>query len=232
LSEIDFSKIPAHVAIIMDGNGRWAKKKSLPRIFGHRQGVKTVKNIVKAADSLGIKVLTLYAFSTENWKRPAVEVKALFSLLVQFLKKEFAELNEKGVRLRILGDISKLPENARKELDKACKETAENSGLQLNIALNYGARQEIIRAFRSIAEKGITNPDEDDISNALYTAGQPDPDLLIRTSGELRVSNFMLWQIAYCEIYVTDRLWPDFSRKDLEEAIIDFQKRERRFGGI
>ncbi|MCL2335270.1 MAG: isoprenyl transferase [Endomicrobia bacterium] len=216
----------------MDGNGRWAKKKSLPRIFGHRQGVKTVKNIVKAADSLGIKVLTLYAFSTENWKRPAVEVKALFSLLVQFLKKEFAELNEKGVRLRILGDISKLPENARKELDKACKETAENSGLQLNIALNYGARQEIIRAFRSIAEKGITNPDEDDISNALYTAGQPDPDLLIRTSGELRVSNFMLWQIAYCEIYVTDRLWPDFSRKDLEEAIIDFQKRERRFGGI
>ena len=232
MSEIDFSKIPAHVAIIMDGNGRWAKKKSLPRIFGHRQGVKTVKNIVKAADSLGIKVLTLYAFSTENWKRPAVEVKALFSLLVQFLKKEFAELNEKGVRLRILGDISKLPENARKELDKACKETAENSGLQLNIALNYGARQEIIRAFRSIAEKGITNPDEDDISNALYTAGQPDPDLLIRTSGELRVSNFMLWQIAYCEIYVTDRLWPDFSRKDLEEAIIDFQKRERRFGGI
>jgi len=232
LSEIDFSKIPAHVAIIMDGNGRWAKKKSLPRIFGHKQGVKTVKNIVKAADSLGIKVLTLYAFSTENWKRPETEVKALFSLLLMFLKKEFAELNERQVRLRILGDISKLPQNARNELGKACDMTAKNNGLQLNIALNYGARQEIIRAFRVLAEKGITNPDEDDISSALYTAGQSDPDLLIRTSGEFRISNFMLWQIAYAEIYVTDRLWPDFSRKDLEEAIIDFQGRERRFGGI
>ncbi len=232
MNEIELSKLPRHIAIIMDGNGRWAKKKSLPRVFGHKQGVKTVKSVVKAADSLGIKVLTLYAFSTENWKRPQTEIKALFSLLLQFLKKELKELHANGVKLRILGDISKFPDNIQKEIEKVRGLTAENKGLELNIALNYGSRQEIIRAFGKIAEKGIKNPTEEDISEYLYTAGQPDPDLLIRTSGEMRISNFLLWQIAYSEIYVTEKLWPDFSKKDLEDAVTDYQKRERRFGGI
>lgn len=216
----------------MDGNGRWAKKKSLPRIFGHKQGVKTVKEIVKAATSLDIKVLTLYAFSTENWKRPVSEINALFTLLLQFLKKELKEFSESGVRLRILGDISALPEKVQNEIKKVLDLTSKNKGLQLNIALNYGARQELIECFKNLAKKGINNPTEQEISDSLYTAGQPDPDLLIRTSGEHRISNFLLWQIAYSEIYVTDKLWPDFTKKDLEQAIAEFQKRERRFGGI
>jgi len=216
----------------MDGNGRWAKKKSLPRIFGHKQGVKTVKEIVKASDSLGIKVLTLYAFSTENWKRPVSEVNALFSLMLQFLKKEFEELSANGIRLRVLGDMSKLPQKAQNEIKKACDLTSDNKGLQLNIALNYGARQELIECFKALAKKRIYNPTEKDVSDFLYTAGQPDPDLLIRTSGEFRVSNFLLWQIAYSEIYITEKLWPDFTKKDLEQAVIEFQKRERRFGGV
>jgi len=232
LSEIDFSTLPKHIAIIMDGNGRWAKKKSLPRIFGHKQGVKTVKEIVKAATSLDIKVLTLYAFSTENWKRPVSEINALFTLLLQFLKKELKEFSESGVRLRILGDISALPEKVQNEIKKVLDLTSKNKGLQLNIALNYGARQELIECFKNLAKKGINNPTEQEISDSLYTAGQPDPDLLIRTSGEHRISNFLLWQIAYSEIYVTDKLWPDFTKKDLEQAIAEFQKRERRFGGI
>ncbi|MCL2484980.1 MAG: isoprenyl transferase [Endomicrobia bacterium] len=232
MSEIDFSTLPKHIAIIMDGNGRWAKKKSLPRIFGHKQGVKTVKEIVKAATSLDIKVLTLYAFSTENWKRPVSEINALFTLLLQFLKKELKEFSESGVRLRILGDISALPEKVQNEIKKVLDLTSKNKGLQLNIALNYGARQELIECFKNLAKKGINNPTEQEISDSLYTAGQPDPDLLIRTSGEHRISNFLLWQIAYSEIYVTDKLWPDFTKKDLEQAIAEFQKRERRFGGI
>jgi len=224
--------VPGHVAIIMDGNGRWAERKSLPRTFGHRQGVKTVKRIVKAASSLGIKVLTLYAFSTENWKRPHYEIKMFFSLLRQFVKKELKELSNSDVRLRVLGDLSKFPEDIKTGIEDACRVSSQNMGFELNIALNYGARQELIRAFKAMFEQGVKKPTEKIISSFLYTSGQPDPDLLIRTSGEFRVSNFLLWQIAYSEIYVTDKLWPDFTREDLEAAVLEFQKRERRFGGL
>ena len=224
--------IPGHVAIIMDGNGRWAKKKSLPRIFVHKQGVKTIKEIVKTANGLGVKVLSLYAFSTENWKRPQSEIKSLFSLIRQFIKKELRELSDSGVRLRILGDLSKFPENVKSEIKNACIITSQNTKFELNIALNYGARQEIIRAFEIMIKQGIKKPTEEIVSSFLYTCGQPDPDLLIRTSGELRVSNFLLWQIAYSEIYVTDKLWPDFTQDDLKIAIVAFQKRRRRFGGL
>ncbi|MDR1196129.1 MAG: isoprenyl transferase [Endomicrobium sp.] len=232
LSEIDFSSLPKHVAIIMDGNGRWAKKRSLPRILGHKQGVRTVKEIVKASSSLGIRVLTLYAFSTENWKRPQSEIKGLFSLLLQFLKKELREIHKNNVRLRILGDISKFPDKIQKELLSACELTGNNTGLEFNIALNYGARQEILRAFEKMAQEGIKDFTEEKFSEFLYTRGQPDPDLLIRTSGEMRISNFLLWQIAYCEIYITEKFWPDFNENDLKEAIIEYQKRERRFGAL
>ncbi|AKL97652.1 isoprenyl transferase [Endomicrobium proavitum] len=224
--------VPLHVAIIMDGNGRWAKRRALPRVFGHKQGVKTVKNIVKAADALGIKVLTLYAFSTENWKRPQKEIGALFSLLKQFIKIDFKEFADAGIRLRILGDLKKFPKDLQKEIIEVVKTTSRNKGLQLNIALNYGARQELARAFNLAIKKGVKKVSDKIISSFLYTAGQPDPDLLIRTSGEQRISNFLLWQIAYSEIYVTKKLWPDFSDKDLKEAIKEYQKRERRFGGI
>jgi len=224
--------IPGHVAIIMDGNGRWAKERSLPRVLGHAQGVKTVKKIVKIAVSLGIKVLTLYAFSTENWKRPKVEVKSLFSLLVRFINKELGELNNSKIRLRILGDLSKLPENIKTKISNICKITSKNTRFDLNIALNYGARQELIHAFEEMTKRGIRTPTEKIVSSFLYTTGQPDPDLLIRTSGEFRVSNFLLWQIAYSEIYVTNKLWPDFTEGDFKNAILEFQKRERRFGGI
>jgi undecaprenyl diphosphate synthase len=216
----------------MDGNGRWAKRRSLPRTFGHKEGVKTVKSIVKAADNLGIKVLTLYAFSTENWKRPQSEIKFLFSLIRQFIRKELEELNSSGVKLRILGDLSKFPKNIIKEIEHACCITSKNIGLELNIALNYGARQELIRAFEEMSNQGIKKFTEKMVSSFLYTAGQCDPDLVIRTSGEFRVSNFLLWQIAYSEIYITDKLWPDFTESDLRKAITTFQKRKRRFGGI
>ncbi|MDR2067021.1 MAG: isoprenyl transferase [Endomicrobium sp.] len=224
--------IPVHVAIIMDGNGRWAKERSLPRTFGHKQGVKTIKKIVKAASSLGIKVLTLYAFSTENWKRPKSEIKALMVLLKYFLSKEVDELNKEGVKLRALGDLSRFSEDIKIEIKKACDLTCNNTGLNLNIALNYGARQEILQAFEKMLKQGIKKPTEAILSSFLYTQGQPDPDLLIRTSGEFRISNFLLWQIAYSEIYIVDKLWPDFSKKDLESAIINFQSRQRRFGGV
>jgi undecaprenyl diphosphate synthase len=216
----------------MDGNGRWAKKRSLPRTFGHKQGVKAIKKIVKAASSLGIKVLTLYAFSTENWKRPKSEIKTLMVLLNFFLSKEVDELNKEGVKLRVLGDLSRFSEDIKIEIKKACDLTCNNTGLNLNIALNYGARQEILQAFEKMLKQGIKKPTEAILSSFLYTAGQPDPDLLIRTSGEFRISNFLLWQIAYSEIYIVDKLWPDFSEKDLERAIINFQSRQRRFGGV
>jgi undecaprenyl diphosphate synthase len=215
----------------MDGNGRWAKKRSLPRVFGHRQGVKTVKKIVKSASRLGVKVLTLYAFSTENWKRPKAEVDALFSLLSRFIKKDLKELIDTGIKFRILGDLSKFPQDLKSEILSVCKDTENNTGLELNIALNYGARQEIVKVFEEMLRQGIKKPTEEIVSSFLYTSGQPDPDLLIRTSGEFRISNFLLWQIAYSEIYVTNKLWPDFTSKDLESAISEFQKRDRRFGG-
>jgi undecaprenyl diphosphate synthase len=224
--------IPGHVAIIMDGNGRWAEKRSLPRTFGHKRGVKTVKRIIKAADSLGIRILTLYAFSAENWRRPQSEIKELFSLIVQFIKEELKELNNSGIKLRILGDLSKFPESIRTEIENASKITSQNMGLELNIALNYGARQELIYAFEEMSKQNIKRPTEEIISSFLYTAGQPDPDLFIRTSGEFRISNFLLWQIAYSEIYITDKLWPDFTQRDLETAVSEFQKRERHFGGL
>jgi undecaprenyl diphosphate synthase len=216
----------------MDGNGRWAKKRSLPRIFGHRQGVETVKEIVKSTCRLGVKVLTLYAFSTENWKRPKIEIRALFSLLSQFIKKDLKELVDAGVKLRVLGDLSAFPTGLKSEIASACRHTQNNTKLELNIALNYGARQEIVRAFENMLKKGIKKPTEEIVSSFLYTSGQPDPDLLIRTSGEYRISNFLLWQIAYSEIYITNKLWPDFTSQDFEDAVSEFQKRERRFGGI
>jgi undecaprenyl diphosphate synthase len=216
----------------MDGNGRWARKRSLPRSFGHRQGVKTIKKIVKSASRLGVKVLTLYAFSTENWKRPKAEVDVLFSLLSQFIRKDLKELSGAGIKLRILGDLSKFPQDLKSEILSVCKDAESNTDLELNIALNYGARQEIVKAFEEMLKQDIKKPTEKIVSSFLYTAGQPDPDLLIRTSGEFRVSNFLLWQIAYSEIYVTNKLWPDFTLKDLEAAIFEFQKRDRRFGGI
>jgi undecaprenyl diphosphate synthase len=216
----------------MDGNGRWAKKKFLPRSMGHRQGVKTVKEIVKASKEIGIKVLSLYAFSTENWKRPQSEIDILFTLLKTYIKESFQEFIDGGVCLRVLGDISKFPQDIRAEIDRTTKESAKNSDLYLNIALNYGARQELIFAFKQLAAEGIKEPTCEDVSDRLYTRGLPDPDLLIRTSGELRISNFLLWQIAYTEIYVTNTLWPDFTKNELIKAVIDFQKRERRFGGL
>jgi undecaprenyl diphosphate synthase len=216
----------------MDGNGRWAEERSLPRILGHAQGAKTVKKIVKIAIALGIKVLTLYAFSTENWRRPKVEVKSLFSLLLQFINKELEGLRTSGIRLRILGDLSRFPGSIKTKINSVCKATSKNTKIDLNIALNYGARQELIHAFEEMVRQGIKTPTEKIVSSFLYTAGQPDPDLLIRTSGEFRVSNFLLWQIAYSEIYVTTKLWPDFTEGDFENAILEFQKRDRRFGGI
>lgn len=232
MSKIDISNLPGHIAVIMDGNGRWAKQRSLPRILGHKHGVKTVKKIVRASSSLGIKVLTLYAFSTENWKRPETEIKGLFSLLLHFLKKELREFHKENIKLRVLGDFSKFPGEIQKELEAACELTKNNTGLQLNVALNYGARQEILRAFEKMAAEGIKKPTEQQVSDFLYTKGQPDPDLLIRTSGELRISNFLLWQIAYSEIYITEKYWPDFSENDLKKAIIEYQNRERRFGAL
>jgi undecaprenyl diphosphate synthase len=216
----------------MDGNGRWAERRSLPRTFGHKQGVKTVEKIVAAAAKLGVKVLTLYAFSTENWKRPESEIETLFSLLSQFIKKKFKKLENSGVKLKILGDLSKFPYDLRTDIISACESAEKNTGLELNVALNYGGRQEIVKAFKDMLVQGIKKPTEEIISSFLYTAGQPDPDLLIRTSGEFRISNFLLWQIAYSEIYISNKLWPDFTSNDLKTAISEFQKRKRRFGGI
>jgi undecaprenyl diphosphate synthase len=216
----------------MDGNGRWAKKRSLPRSFGHRKGIETIKDIIKTANDIGIKILTLYAFSTENWKRPKSEIMSLFSLILKFIKDELKELKKNGVKIRAIGDLSKFPEEIRFEIKNACDVTSNNVNFELNIALNYGGRQEIVRAFKMMLKRGIKEPTEEIVSSFLYTCGQPDPDLLIRTSGEFRVSNFLLWQIAYSEIYIINKLWPDFTGDDLRSVIRDYKKRERRFGGI
>ena len=227
-------KIPRHVAIIMDGNGRWAKKRFMPRLVGHRNGVMAIKAIVKTAVKLKqLKYLTLYAFSTENWRRPAEEVSGLMKLLVEFLRKEVRELAEQGVRLLHIGDISKLPAFAHKELLWAEKETANGKELNLVLALNYSGRDEIIRACNKILQSQSDEPiTENEFITYLDTAQIPDPDLLIRTSGEIRISNFLLWQLAYSEFYFTDVLWPDFSPRHFLEAIAEYGKRERRFGGI
>ena len=235
-SKISKEKLPRHIAIIMDGNGRWAKRRGMPRIFGHRNGVKSVREATEAAAEIGVQYLTLYAFSTENWGRPAFEVSALMELLVDTIKKEVKTLNENSIRLQAIGDISKLPKKSHKALLHAIEDTKPNNRMTLILALNYSAKWEIIQAVRHLAEavqKGVVDPasiDEQTFADALSTKGIPDPELLIRTSGEARISNFLLWQIAYSELYFTKTLWPDFRKNDLYEAILDYQGRERRFG--
>lgn len=218
----------------MDGNGRWAKKRGLPRSAGHAQGVKALKNIIEPAGKLGIKYLSVYAFSTENWKRPQDEVETLMNLLLENIAKELPEIKEKKIRLRFLGDLKVLSEPLQKSIVHAEKETAQNSALQINIMLNYGSRREIVQAIQSAAQKGVDlkNIKEEDFEQFLYTQGIPDPDLLIRTSGELRISNYLLWQIAYTEIYITRTLWPDFNEAELKKAIESYSQRERRLGHV
>lgn len=237
-SQINLDKLPKHVAIIMDGNGRWAKKRFLPRTAGHKEGMERVKEIVEAASNLGIKYLTLYAFSTENWKRPKEEVDTLMKLLVQYLKSELDRLHKNNIKINILGDITKLPKLAREEVIKAVDTTKNNDKMVLNIALNYGGRDEIVFAVQNILNDiklgtlDINDLDSNVFSKYLYTDDQPDPDLLIRPSGELRVSNFMLYQIAYSEFWFSDICWPDFREECFYKAIVDYQKRNRRYGGI
>jgi undecaprenyl diphosphate synthase len=237
---LDPKRIPRHVAIIMDGNGRWAKQRNLPRIMGHKAGTESVKDIVKTARELNLEVLTLYAFSTENWKRPSVEVQSLMTLLKTYLKSEMLNMLENDISLLCIGEIEKLPADVQKILAEVIQETApkekEKPSLILNLALSYGSRSEIIRAARSMAEKCVNGQfGPDDISEQLfashlYTGGLPDPDLLIRTGGEARLSNFLLWQLSYAELYITETMWPDFKEEKFIEAIRDYQSRERRFG--
>lgn len=235
---IDFNNLPRHIAVIMDGNGRWAKNKGAARIFGHRNAIQAVKDVTEGCGELGIKYLTLYAFSTENWGRPKEEVDALMELLVNTLQKEISTLHENQVKLRTIGDVTHLPKDCQNNLAQAIEATRNNSGLIMQLALNYSGRWEIVEAAKKLAEeakKGLIQPEEIDehyFSEHLKTAGIPDPELLIRTSGELRVSNFLLWQIAYTEIFITPTLWPDFRKEHLYEAICAYQKRERRFGKV
>ena len=236
MSKIDPKKLPKHVAVIMDGNGRWAKKRAMNRIRGHEEGAESVRTIVRTSREIGISWLTLYAFSEENWKRPEYEIKALMKMLKRFLKNELAEMMENGIRFKTIGRIKKLPDDVQEAVHKTILETSANRDMVLTLALSYGGRQEICDAIKKIASN-IRSGDvrEEDISekfisDSLYTSGMPDPDLLIRTSGEYRVSNFMLWQLAYTEIYITHTLWPDFRKEEYLLAIEDFQKRERRFG--
>jgi undecaprenyl diphosphate synthase len=237
MTSIDSRRLPDHVAIIMDGNGRWAKKKGLSRILGHQRGADAVREIVTLSREIGIRWLTLYAFSEENWKRPAHEVQALMKLLNRFLKNELGEMQENGIRLRTIGRTSRLPKRTREILLDAIEKTSSNSRMTLTLALSYGSRQEILDAVVKIVERvqqgemTVNEINEQVVSDALYTTGMPDPDLLIRTSGEYRISNFLLWQISYSEIYITPTLWPDFGRNEYMTAIRDYQKRDRRFGG-
>lgn len=227
-------KIPDHIAIILDGNGRWAKKQNRPRTFGHKEGAENVIRIAKSCKKFGVKTLTLYAFSTENWKRPATEVGFLMDLLIKFVNSKLEQLMAEDCKINFLGDISKLPAKTKDACDLALDKTKDNKSLVINIALNYGGRDEIVHAFKEIMEKGYV-PDEiteELISENLYTAGLPDPDLLIRPGGEIRLSNFLIYQLAYTELYFTDVLWPDFTEDDLREAILAFTKRDRRYGGL
>ena len=232
--QVDFDRLPRHVAVIMDGNGRWAAQRHLPRVEGHRAGIDSVRDVVETSARLGIEVLTLYAFSVENWKRPPTEVSTLMSLLKRYLRLELNTLLRNNIRFRVIGREEELARDVREELKAAEVKTAGNTGMLFNIALNYGGRAEIVEAAKRLLSAQI-RPDELDeqrFAGFLYTAGQPDPDLLIRTSGEMRISNFLLWQIAYSEIWVTETLWPDFRRRDLLEAVVAYQKRDRRYGGI
>ena len=235
---IDPKSLPAHIAIIMDGNGRWARKRSLPRVAGHRAGIRSVREVVEGSAELGVEVLTLYAFSTENWKRPRSEIQTLMELLKEYLARELDSIHKNNIRFGTLGDTSQLNPLVQGELEKAIRRTSANTGLRFNVALNYSGRSELIHAFNQILREANEDPKvldgitEEDLRRHLYTRGMPDPDLLIRTSGELRISNFLLWQIAYSEIWVTETLWPDFRKEHLYEAIVAFQKRERRYGGL
>ena len=233
---VDPARLPAHIAVIMDGNGRWAKKRNLPRVAGHRAGVEPVRKTVEACAQLGIQALTLYAFSAENWKRPRAEVETLWRLLRYYLRNELPNLMRNNIRFQTIGRVEALPYQITRELQETIKATARNTGLVLSLAVNYGGRAEIVDAVAAMVEKArrgeAVEVTEESVNAHLYTAGLPEPDLLIRTSGEMRISNFLLWQIAYAELYVTDTLWPDFSRSDLLRAVIEYQKRDRRFGGL
>ena len=237
-SSINMNSIPEHIAIIMDGNGRWAAKRMLPRNMGHRAGVEALRDVIKTASNIGVKYLTLYAFSTENWKRPDSEVSMLMKLLIEYLRKEIEELHHNNVRIRAIGNIAGLPDEVITEVDRATTKTRFNNGLCVNIALNYGGRSEILNVIKKIGEKIKSNEvqideiDETLVESLLYTANIPDPELLIRTSGEIRLSNFLLWQCAYSEFWFTDMYWPDFKGECLLEAIQDYQNRQRRFGGV
>lgn len=235
---LDKDNMPRHIAIIMDGNGRWAKQRKLPRTMGHKAGVETIRRVIKETHILGIKYLTLYAFSTENWKRPKDEVSALMKLLVEYLRSELQELNKNGVVIKILGDINMLPKDAQSEVKEAIEITKNNTGVVLNIAFNYGGRDEIIRAVKLVSNDvksgklSIEDIDEKTLEKYLYTNGTPDPDLIIRPSGEQRISNFLLWQCAYSEFWYSNVCWPDFKEEHLHEAIYDYQHRDRRYGGV
>jgi undecaprenyl diphosphate synthase len=238
-SAIDPNRLPRHIAVIMDGNGRWARSRCLPRVAGHRAGIEPVRITVETCARLHLQALTLYAFSVENWKRPRAEVEALWRLLRVYLRREMPDLMENGIQLNPIGRLDGLPDRVREELEAAAATTAQNRGLRVNLAINYGGRAELVDAVNGLIEDAriagtldSLRVDDDAIASRLYTAGQRDPDLLIRTSGEMRVSNFLLWQIAYSEIYVTETFWPDFTRTNLLRAILDYQKRDRRFGGL
>jgi undecaprenyl diphosphate synthase len=232
--QVNFDQLPAHIAIIMDGNGRWAAQRHLPRVEGHRAGIESVRDIVESSARLGIDVLTLYAFSVENWKRPRAEVNTLMTLLKRYIRLELSTLLKNNIRFQVVGRSDELAPDVQAELALGIAKTASNTGMLFNIALNYGGRAEIVDAARRAIASGLPADDLDErrFSEFLYTAGQPDPDLLIRTSGEMRISNFLLWQIAYSEIWVTETLWPDFRRRHLLEAVLAYQKRDRRYGGI
>ncbi|ACK69300.1 undecaprenyl diphosphate synthase [Gloeothece citriformis PCC 7424] len=237
-SDLDKTRLPQHVAVIMDGNGRWAKRRGLPRILGHQRGVDTLKDLLRCCRDWGVPALTAYAFSTENWGRPLEEVEFLMTLFERVLRRELKEMMEENVRIRFLGNLEALPSSLQDEIARSMNETKENTGIQFSVATNYGGRQEIVQACRAIAtqvQEGKLNPediDEELFGHHLYTHEIPYPDLLIRTSGEMRISNFLLWQLAYAEIYVTQTLWPDFDRKEFHQALLNFQQRERRFGKV
>ena len=236
--DINLDKVPAHIAIIMDGNGRWAKSRFMPRTYGHKVGVETIRKVVKECSRLGVKYLTLYAFSTENWKRPKEEVSALMGLLVKYLRNELEELHKNNVKILTIGDISKLPQVCIEELDFAKEKTKDNRGLVMSLALNYGGRNDLVNAVKNISQEvvdgkiSVDDIGDDLISSYLSTKESPDPDLVVRTSGEQRLSNFLLWELAYSEFYFTDIHWPDFDEKELQKAIFAYQSRDRRFGGI
>jgi undecaprenyl diphosphate synthase len=238
-NELDPARIPAHIAIIMDGNGRWAKRRNFPRLIGHKAGMDTVSRIVETCTCLGLEALTLYAFSVENWKRPRHEVEGLWRLLRYYLRREMPRLMQNKIQLVVIGRIDALPPEVRRELLSGMEQTAQNRGMRLNLAINYGGRTEIVDAVNKLIDRARQSGDlasleitEEMLSGGLYTAGVRDPDLLIRTSGEMRISNFLLWQIAYSELYITDTLWPDFNQTELLEALLEYQSRDRRFGGL